>query len=52
MRAGCVSLVCTCSTDLGTMADADGMYWLVLIQLEFSQRKELQLKKCLHEIQL
>jgi hypothetical protein len=33
-----------------------GVYWLVLCvnltQLELSQRKELQLRKCLHEIQL
>jgi hypothetical protein len=32
------------------------LYWLVLgvnlTQLELSQRKELQLRKCLHEIQL
>jgi hypothetical protein len=32
------------------------VYWLVLCvnltQLELSQRKELQLRKCLHEIQL
>ena len=32
------------------------LYWLVLCvnltQLELSQRKELQLRKCLHEIQL
>jgi hypothetical protein len=32
------------------------LYWLVLCvnltQLELSQRKEVQLRKCLHEIQL
>jgi hypothetical protein len=36
--------------------DKGSLYWLVLgvnlTQLELSQRKELQLRKCLHEIQL
>jgi hypothetical protein len=34
---------------------AQVLYWLVLCQLdtvELSQRKELQLRKCLHEMQL
>jgi hypothetical protein len=39
-----------------TWCDDACLYWLVLgvnlTQLELSQRKELQLRKCLHEIQL